>query len=138
VLKELPILGPDSQAAARLMLAANRQGKYFDMFEQMLTTPGRATTDEALRVAGDLGLDTALLEKDAADPAVDDRLAATTQLAKAIGVNGAPFLIVGDRVIGIAGKGLYGEGRLGPQGRLPQRLLVGVPSPHSSLQKPSG
>jgi protein-disulfide isomerase len=138
VLKELPILGPDSQAAARLMLAANRQGKYFDMFEQMLTTPGRATTDEALRVAGDLGLDTALLEKDAADLAIDDRLAATTQLAKAIGVNGAPFLIVGDRVIGIAGKGLYGEGRLGPQGRLPQRLLVGVPSPHSSLQKPSG
>jgi protein-disulfide isomerase len=109
VLKELPILGPDSEAAARLMLAADRQGKYFEMFEQMLTTPGRATKDKALRVAGDLGLDTAQLEKDAADPAVDATLAAATQLAKTIGVNGVPFTVVGDRVIGVSGKGLYGE-----------------------------
>jgi protein-disulfide isomerase len=109
VLKELPILGPDSEAAARLMLAADRQGKYFAMFEQMLTTPGRATKDKALRVAGDLGIDTAQLEKDAADPAVDAMLAATTQLAKTIGVNGVPFTVVGDRVIGVSGKGLYGE-----------------------------
>jgi len=109
VLKELPMLGPDSRAAARLMLAADRQGKYFDMFEQMLTTPGRATTDKALKVAGDLGLDTAQLKKDATDPAIDETLAATTQLAKTIGVNGVPFLIVGDRVIGVTGKDLYGE-----------------------------
>jgi protein-disulfide isomerase len=109
VLEELPMLGPDSRAAARLMLAADHQGKYFDMFEQMLTTPGRATTDKALKVAGDLGLDTARLEKDAADPAIEETLAATTQLAKTIGVNGVPFLIVGDRVIGVTGKDLYGE-----------------------------
>jgi predicted DsbA family dithiol-disulfide isomerase len=103
------MLGPDSQAAARLMLAADRQGKYFDIFELMLTTPGRATTDKALKVAGDLGLDTVQLKKDAADPAIDETLAATTQLAKTIGVNGVPFLIVGDRVIGLTGKDLYGE-----------------------------
>jgi protein-disulfide isomerase len=109
VLKELPILGPDSEAAARLMLAADRQGKYFDMFEQMLTTPGRATADKALRVAGDLGLDTAQLKTDAADPAIDETLAATTRLAKTLGVNSVPFLIVGDRVIGVSGKGLHGE-----------------------------
>jgi protein-disulfide isomerase len=109
VLKELPILGRESQAAARLMLAADRQGKYFDMFEQMLTTPGRATTDKASRIANDFGLDTARLKKDAADPAIDETLAATTQLAKTIGVNGVPFLIVGDRVIGVTGKDLYGE-----------------------------
>jgi protein-disulfide isomerase len=42
-------------------------------------------------------------------PAIDETLAATTQLAKTIGVNGVPFLIVGDRVIGVTGKDLYGE-----------------------------
>jgi protein-disulfide isomerase len=109
VLKELPILGPDSEAAARLMLAADRQGKYFDMFERMLTTPGRATAAKALGVAGDLGLDTAQLETDAAGPAIDETLAATTRLAKTLGVTRVPFLIVGDRVIGVSGKGLHGE-----------------------------
>jgi protein-disulfide isomerase len=108
VLKELPILGADSEASARLMLAANRQGKYFDMFEQMLTTPGRATPDKVLRVAGDIGLDTERLKTDAADPAIDETLAATTRLAKTLGVNGVPFLIVGDRVIGVSGD-LHGE-----------------------------
>ena len=64
VLKELPVLGPDSEAVARIAQAAIAQGKYFELYERLIAEPGRATKDKALRLASDLGLDTARLEKD--------------------------------------------------------------------------
>src|SRR6478736_1950208 len=42
VLKELPIFGDDSLAAAKLALASNKQGKYFEMHQRLFLEPGRA------------------------------------------------------------------------------------------------
>ena len=40
VLKELPILSDESVAAAKLALAANKQGKYFEMHQKLFSEPG--------------------------------------------------------------------------------------------------
>ena len=37
VLKELPILSDDSVAAAKLALASNKQGKYFEMHKMVIS-----------------------------------------------------------------------------------------------------
>ena len=57
VLKELPIFGEDSEAAAKAALAAAKQGKYFEMHQKLFTEPGNADKDKALKVAQELGLD---------------------------------------------------------------------------------
>lgn len=103
VLKELPVLGPDSEAVARIAQAAIAQGKYFELYERLIAEPGRATKDKALRIASDLGLDTARLEKDMADPAVEAAIAANKRLADRLGVKGVPFYLVGDRPLSPSG-----------------------------------
>src|SRR6185437_16970682 len=74
VLKELPIFGDDSVAAAKLALASNKQGKYFEMHQRLLSQPGKADKEKALRIAKDLGLDTDQLQKDAEDPDIKKAL----------------------------------------------------------------
>jgi len=99
VLKELPVLGPDSEAVARIAQAAIAQGKYFELYERLIAEPGRATKDKALRLASELGLDTAKLEQDAQSPAIEGALAANEKLSDILRVRGVPFYLVGDRPV---------------------------------------
>jgi protein-disulfide isomerase len=109
VLRRLPLLGADSESAARVKLATMAQGKYFELYQRLFTEPGRATKDKAMRIAGELGLDTARLERDIQNPSIDGALAETTGLARALGVRGVPFYLVGDRVLGEGTDDLYAE-----------------------------
>jgi protein-disulfide isomerase len=99
VLKELPVLGADSEAAARLALAAKRQSKYYPLYERLMAAPGRINEERALAEAKALGLDRARLEVEMNDPEIGDTLLANTRLARDLGVRGVPFYLVGDRVI---------------------------------------
>lgn len=107
VLKELPVLGADSEAAARIALAAKSQGKYFELYARLITERGRATKDNALRIASELGLDTARLEQDGQSPEVANALAKNELLASRLGVRGVPFYLVGDRPVTEENKDLY-------------------------------
>ena len=114
VLKELPVLGADSEAASRVALAARKQGKsaegkYAELHERLLTERGRAGKDKALRIAAELGLDPAALERDMDDPAVTEILLANMRLARDLGVRGVPFYLVGDRVLGEGADPFYPE-----------------------------
>jgi protein-disulfide isomerase len=109
VLKELPVLGADSEAAARVALAARKQGKYAELHERLLTERGRAGKDTALRIAAELGLDPAALERDMNDPAITDIILGNMRLARDLGVRGVPFYIVGDRVLGEGADPFYPE-----------------------------
>jgi protein-disulfide isomerase len=71
VLKELPVLGSDSENVARVALAATHQDKYFEPYERLFEEPGRATKEKAMRIASALGVDTARLERDMQDVAID-------------------------------------------------------------------
>lgn len=104
VLKELPVLGPDSEAAARVVLAAKRQGNYLALYRRLIGAQGRVTQVRALAVAEEMGLDTTRLEDDMNDPEITATLLANTRLADALGVRGVPFYLVGDQVV-VEGEG---------------------------------
>lgn len=99
VLKEFPILGPDSVLAARAALAAQAQGKYAAMHAALLRH--RSTFDDAAiaRIATDAGLDVARMKSDMAKPEITAMIDRNKGLARALSVTGTPAFIIGDRVV---------------------------------------
>lgn len=109
VLKELPVLGQDSETVARIAKAAMAQGQYLALQQKLFTEPGRVTKEKAFRIASSLGIDTAKLEKDMQGRAVEDAIAANKELAGKLGIRGVPFYMVGDRPVPEGSGGLYDE-----------------------------
>jgi protein-disulfide isomerase len=107
VLKELPVLGPDSESVARLALAAKKQGKYLEFHDALFREPGRMTRNRALRIAKGVGLNRAKLEKDSEDKSVTRTLSENKRLARRLGIKGVPFYLVGDHVIPSDSPDLY-------------------------------
>jgi len=109
VLKELPIFGDDSEAAAKFALAANKQGKYFEMHQKLFSEPGKADKEKSLRIAKELGLNVEQLEKDAEDPATKQALDEAKDLAQKLNLQGTPLFLIGDRVVPGAPDDLYDQ-----------------------------
>jgi protein-disulfide isomerase len=103
VLKEYPILGPDSVEAARVAVAVRMQdaggAKYLDFHRKLLENRGRNDKARALAAAQESGLDMARLQRDLASEEVTRSIDESTQLAKALAINGTPGYVVGDHVI---------------------------------------
>jgi protein-disulfide isomerase len=93
VWRELPVLGPDSEAASHVSLAAARQGRFREFHESMfaLGRPTQAVVAQAVRQAG----------VNAEPPGAEGRaeLARNIEMARAIGASGTPTFVVGDRVL---------------------------------------
>jgi protein-disulfide isomerase len=99
VFKEFPVLGPDSEVAARVALAAKKQGKYDAFHRAMMTTPGRIDEATIYKVAGSVGLDVDKVKQDMRSPEIDKELKANLDLGKALDLDGTPSFIVGDTII---------------------------------------
>ena len=99
VLKELPIFGDDSEAAAKLALASDKQGKYFEMHQKLFSEPGKAGKEKALRVAKELGLDVDQLQKDAENPDIKKSLDQAKDLAQRLNLQGTPLFLISDQAI---------------------------------------
>jgi protein-disulfide isomerase len=99
VFKELPILSKGSGEAARVALAAKRQGKYWEFHQLMLGSKGHADEASALKIAASLGLDMDKIKKDMASDEVKSELQDMLALAKKMGINGTPHFLVGDKSI---------------------------------------
>ena len=99
VYKDLPILGPASTFAARAALAAQKQGKHAALHATLLAANGALTDQRVLRLAAQVGLDTTRLEKDMADPAVDETLARNAHLREVLDIRGTPALVIGMELI---------------------------------------
>ena len=97
VYRELPILGPDSVAAARVSLAASRAGKFAAYHDALYAAgrPGPETIALAARAAG-------VPAQPADDPAQEAELKANMTLASQLGATGTPLFVIGDRVINAA------------------------------------
>lgn len=99
IMKDLPILGPQSVVGARALLAAQRQGKYPEFYDALMRLRGEPT-DEAIRAeAQRIGLDAARLFRDMQDPAIQRRLDDNIALARTLQIEGTPALVIGDTLI---------------------------------------
>jgi protein-disulfide isomerase len=99
VFKEFPVLGPESEIAARVALAAKKQGKYDAFHRAMMATTGRIDEATIYKVAGSVGLDVDKIKQDMRSPDVDKQLKANLDLGKALDLDGTPSFIVGDTII---------------------------------------
>lgn len=107
VFKELPILSKGSEEAARVALAARKQGKYWELHRALLAARGQANEASALKLAEELGLDMEQLKADMESAEVKAEIAQSEALAKKMGVNGTPHFLVGDRSVPGAPEDLY-------------------------------
>ncbi|MGQ0664876.1 MAG: DsbA family protein [Pseudomonadota bacterium] len=99
VFKELPILGPDSVVAARAALGARAQRRYLPMHMALMRSRGPLDEMVVLAIAAEAGLDVARLEADMAAPEITRIIDRTRSLARALGINGTPAFVIGDRLI---------------------------------------
>ena len=97
VFRELPILGPDSVAAARVSLAASKAGRFNQFYDALFAAgrPGAETIAMATRAAG-------INPPPASSPDAEAELKRNFELAGALGATGTPLFIVGDRVMNSA------------------------------------
>ena len=99
VMKEFPILGPQSVHAARAALAAGKQGRYEDFHFALMAFEGKLDEAAVLSVAEALDVDTAQLQKDMFSNEIDETLQRVFALAEALDVRGTPAFVVGDRLV---------------------------------------
>jgi len=93
------VLGPDSEVAARVALAAKKQGKYDVFHRAMMKTTGHIDSAAIYQVAASVGLDLDRLKQDMKSPDVDKELKANLALGKQLDLDGTPSFIVGDTII---------------------------------------
>lgn len=99
VYKEFPILGPDSTVAAKIALAAHRQGKYEQVHTAFMAHKGSFEQSDLLDLAASVGADPAKLAADMQDPAILGQLQATESLAAALGITGTPGFLFGKQLV---------------------------------------
>lgn len=107
VFRELPILSKGSDEAARVALAARKQGKYWEFHRALLDFKGQANEASALKIAEKLGLDIAKLKADMASEEIKAEIAKVRDIAQKLGINGTPHFLVGDRSIAGAPENLF-------------------------------
>lgn len=101
ILKEFPILGPESTLAARAALAGRRidPERYADYHDAMMGWRGALDEDAIFALAKRVGYDEAALREEMEDPAIAEHIRDTYALARALGVEGTPSFVIGDRVV---------------------------------------
>lgn len=98
VIRELPILSPASEQAARMALAAAGQGRYAAFHQAMFAgdKPSAASIAAAARAAG---VDATTAQAVAQGGSVSAELARNLDVARQLGISGTPAWVVGDRLL---------------------------------------
>lgn len=102
VLKDFPILGPDSVEASRVAVAAKTQlqgQKYFDFHNKLMAVKGRVNAAKALEIAKEAGADVEKLKKEMEAPATKAAIEATVALGDRLGLTGTPAFIIGEEIV---------------------------------------
>jgi protein-disulfide isomerase len=107
VIREFPILSPQSADAAKMGLAAARQGKYAAFHRLMFAAgrPDQAAIEAAAKAAG---VDLAKARAAIASADMEAELVRNVTLARQLGFTGTPSWVVGDAVL----SGAVGKDRL--------------------------
>lgn len=101
VLKEFPILGPESVAASKVSDAFRKLSpeKYAEFHRALIGSDGRATEATALAVAKSLGVSEKSIREEMTKSPDDASVKATYQLATDLGLTGTPSYVIGNEAI---------------------------------------
>jgi protein-disulfide isomerase len=101
IFKEYPVLGADSETAARFALASSLQGidKYKALNEAFILHTGAYDAETLKEVAKSRGIDADKMQKDAGEKYVSDAITENMQLGAGLGIQGTPAFVVGKTVI---------------------------------------
>jgi len=97
IVKEFPILGPDSLLSARAAIATlNTQGgeAYKRMNDALMKFGGKINDKMLDRIASGANVDAAKMRAGMDDPKVDEIIAANRKLAQALDISGTPTFIL--------------------------------------------
>ncbi|WP_186417764.1 DsbA family protein [Bosea sp. CS1GBMeth4] len=102
VIKDFPILGPDSVEASRVAVAVKNQlqgPKYWEFHLKLMSAKGRINGAKALEIAKEAGADIERVRKEMEAPATRAVIEQTVALGDRLGLTGTPAFIVGDEVV---------------------------------------
>ncbi len=94
VFKQFPIFGPESEFAAKAALAADKQGKFYQFHEAVMSEDDPLNQDRVLEIASSIGLDTDQLTTDINSREINLQLENDIQLANNLGLVGTPAMII--------------------------------------------
>lgn len=96
---EMPILGPQSTAAAKWSMAAAKQKKYFDFHRAAMEFTGPKTEENLEKLAKDAGLDVEKAKKDKESADVTATIEKNINLAQELGFTGTPGFLIGNNPV---------------------------------------
>lgn len=102
IIRDFPVLGPDSVEAAIVAVAARQQlsgSKYMEFHAKLLESKGRVGKDRAFSVAKDLNVDLQKLQKDMDLAETKAILSETMQIGDALRLQGTPAYLIGQEVV---------------------------------------
>ncbi|HUS56064.1 MAG TPA: DsbA family protein [Thermohalobaculum sp.] len=101
VLREFPILGPDSVLAARVATAALDldPAKFGAFNDALMSFDGDLTEIAVYKLAGLSGYEIDALKERAASAEVEARIADNYSLARSLGLEGTPSFVLGNQII---------------------------------------
>ena len=92
---QLPIPShPQARDAAKASLAAERQGKFWEMHDKLFASQDSLRTADFAAFAAELGLDVETFAADLADPAIEARIEADLAMSREIGIRSTPSTFV--------------------------------------------
>lgn len=98
VVKEFPILGPESVLAAKAALAAAKQGNYEKVHRALMRLSQPFTPEAITRIASEVGLDVARLQNDMESAEIQAAISRNQELAGKLGVESTPSFVIGGEV----------------------------------------
>lgn len=102
IVKEYPILGPESVFAAKIAvgtLISLGDDAYEVVHDTLMTYPGPINRASLEAIAGKSGLDPLVIETAMQDPQVDSHIRSIRELGYALDVRGTPTFIVGETFV---------------------------------------
>ncbi|MHA1151704.1 MAG: DsbA family protein [Alphaproteobacteria bacterium] len=99
VMKEFPILGPQSIKAARAALAVAKQGKYEEFHWALMIEPGDMTDPHIRRIARGVGVDVDRMMADMESPEIQAMIKRNNDLAQTLQITGTPAFVVGKTLV---------------------------------------
>lgn len=95
VMKELPVLGPESVYAARAAIASREQNKYEELHRALMHLKGPLNEQTVMKAAADVGINTDKLKKDMESEKIDKIINDDLELAHTLNIDGTPGWVIG-------------------------------------------